>query len=172
MRSAERGVVGCFEHLDRLIAAIGAARKAGFRELRVYSPTPRHEIAHALPAPRSPVRLLTFQGALVGLGTAFALTIGSSLVWKLITGGKPVVSIVPFLVPAFELTILFGGLATLFGVLFFGGLPGRRTAAHDPRFSDDRFGLFVQTERRKAIEALLREHGAERVWAVGEERRS
>ena len=53
--------------------------------------------------------------ALTGTATGFSLTIWTSLKWELITGGKPVVSIPPFVIIAFELTILLGGLARCSG---------------------------------------------------------
>ncbi len=166
-RRADTGVVGSFAHLDSLLAAIAAVRREGW-ELEVFSPTPRHEIAHALAGRKSPVRYITFTGAVTGLAIAFLLTIGSSLIWNLIVGGKPVVSIVPFMVPAFELTILLGGLATLLAILHFGRVPSRRSAGYDPAFSDDRFGLFarVPAEQFAAARALLEDYRAERCWTV------
>jgi hypothetical protein len=161
------GVVGSFEHLDSLVEAIAAVRKSGF-EFEVYSPTPRHEIEHAIGARKSPVRYITFTGAMTGLGIAFVLTIGSSLIWNMITGGKPVVSIVPFLVPAFELTILFGGIATLLAILHFSRLPAKSSVGFHPSFTDDRFGICVQVdgERAEEVTSLLEAQHAERCWTV------
>jgi molybdopterin-containing oxidoreductase family membrane subunit len=161
------GVVGSFVHMDSLIEAIEAVKAAG-HEFEVFSPTPRHEIEHAIGARKSPVRYVTFLGALSGLTIAFLLTILSSLVWNLIVGGKPVVSIIPFLVPAFELTILFGGIATLVAILHFGRVPSRASVGYHPTFSDDRFGLFLQlpSERFDEGRSLLEAHHAERCWNV------
>ena len=101
--------------------------------------------------PRSPVRLFTLVGALTGTASGFALTIWTALKWNLITGGKPVVSIPPFVVIAFELTILLGGLCTLLGLLVTARLPsfGSRPR-YDPRFSADRFGVEVTCEPGRA----------------------
>lgn len=132
------GVVGSFEHMDSLIEAIGAVKEAG-HEFEVFSPTPRHEIEHAIGARKSPVRYITFTGALTGLALAFVMTIGTSLIWSMITGGKPIISLVPFLVPAFELTILLGGIATLLAILHFARVPSRLSPGFHPSFSDDRF---------------------------------
>jgi hypothetical protein len=170
-RDARVGVAAAFEHLDSLLAAIGALRARGFQDLEAFSPVPCHALEHALPERRSPVRYATFSGALAGMAVAFLLTILTALLWDLITGGKPVVSLPPFLVPVFELTVLGGGLATLLAVLHFSRLPARKSAGFDPRFTDDRFGLFVETPASRAGEAraILEEHHAERSWSVSGE---
>jgi hypothetical protein len=114
------------------------------------------------------VRLFTLVGALTGTAAGFALTIWTALKWNLITGGKPVVSIPPFVVIAFELTILLGGLCTLLGLLVTAKLPSFRISPrYDARFSVDRFGVEVTCEpgERGTIEALLRGAGAEEVRA-------
>jgi molybdopterin-containing oxidoreductase family membrane subunit len=100
------------------------------------------------------------------MSSGFALTIWTALKWNLITGGKPVVSIPPFVVIAFELTILLGGLCTLLGLLVTARLPSLKgSPRYDPRFSVDRFGVEVTCEaaERGAIEHLLRGAGAEEV---------
>jgi len=54
----------------------------------------------------------TLVGALTGFTAGYALTIYTHLSWKsppLIVGGKPLVSVIPFFVIAYELTILLGG---------------------------------------------------------------
>jgi hypothetical protein len=107
-------------------------------------------------------------GALVGTASGFALTIWTALKWNLVTGGKPVVSIPPFVVIAFELTILLGGLCTLLGLFVTARLPGLRVSrGYDPRFSADRFGVEVtcEADERRAVEDLLRSAGAEEVRA-------
>jgi len=69
------------------------------------------------------VRLFTLLGALTGTATGVLLTIWSSMKWELVTGGKDPVSYPPFIIIAFELTILFGGLATVIAMLLLGKLP-------------------------------------------------
>jgi molybdopterin-containing oxidoreductase family membrane subunit len=112
------------------------------------------------------VRFFTLVGALTGTATGFFLTIWTSLKWELVTGGKAPVSIPPFVIIGFELTILFGGLATLLALLVFGRLPKLRPSpSYDPRFTLDRFGVSVgcPSERAQAVSALLSAAGAEEV---------
>jgi hypothetical protein len=172
MAGAGRAVVlGIFAHVDTAVRAIRELRTKGFGAISTYSPVPLSEFEEALTGhglPRSPVRLFTLVGALTGTASGFALTIWSSLKWDLITGGKPVVSIPPFVVIAFEMTILLGGLCTLLGLLVTARLPQLSGSAHyDPRFSADRFGVEVacQPAEVAAVDAILRTAGAEEVRA-------
>lgn len=160
------GLVGTFLHLDGLLEAIGRLREAGHRDLAALSPIPHHAIDEALAKAPSPVRFFTLVGCVLGAVTGLVLTIATSLHYPLITGGKPIVSIPPFLIIVFELTILFGGLLTLGGMLFNARLPRVHILpAYDPRFSEDRFGLWVRCEEKDfdAVGALLRGAGAEDV---------
>lgn len=162
-------VVGVFAHVDTTVRAIHDLRERGFSSLKAYTPVPVDEIAEAIEEQRmpvSPVRLFTLFGGLTGAVSGFALTIWSSLKWNLVVGGKPIVSIPPYVIIAFELTILLGGLATLVGLLLNAGLPKfRRSPTYDDRFSVDRFGIAVECpgDRADVVRDCLRAAGAEEV---------
>jgi len=163
-----RGVLGIFAHVDTTVKAIRDLRAQGFQDFTVYSPIPVEEIEAVVEEnrPVSPVRLFTLIGGLTGMITGFGLTIWSALKWGLVTGGKPVVSIPPFVIIAFELTILLGGLSTLLALLVLGKLPAlRRSPMYDPRFTLDRFGIAVtcDAERAPAASRCLSQAGAEEV---------
>ncbi len=163
-------VVGVFAHVDTTVKALEELRAQGYQDLEVYMPAPMHEIEDVMERgrPVSRVRLFTLIGALTGTASGFTLTIWSAMQWGLVTGGKPIASIPPFVVIAFELTILFGGLATALGMFLLGRLPRfRPSAAYDPRFSNDRFGVAVQCPpgRGASVGEILRGAGAEEVRA-------
>jgi len=168
---AGSGVLGVFAHVDTTVRAIRELRTKGFQSVSTYSPVPVEEIEEALTGyglPKSPVRLFTLVGAITGTASGFALTIWSSLKWNLITGGKPVVSIPPFVIIAFELTILLGGLCTLLGLLVTARLPRfRGSSRYDARFTADRFGVEVACAPGDVgtVEEILRSAGAEEVRA-------
>ena len=161
-------VLGVFAHVDTTLDAIRKLRDKGFSELTVYTPVPVEEIEEEIEKvrPLSKVRLFTLLGALTGTATGFFLTIWTSLRWELVTGGKDPVSFPPFVIIAFELTILFGGLATLVAVLLLGRLPKLTpSATYDPRFTVDRFGVAVAcpAETADQVRSLLTAAGAEEV---------
>jgi molybdopterin-containing oxidoreductase family membrane subunit len=178
MRSAprEEGVLGIFEHSDSMMHALRQARERQLEVRDVYTPVPDEAVLEFLSPRRSPVRFVTFTGAITGLVSGMALAIGTSLVWSLVVGGKPVTSIIPFLVVGFELTILLGALATLGALLLFGGLPFRKfpSAAYRSEFTNDRFGVWLggSGEAVEASRRLLEEAGAVEVLTVGAEGRS
>jgi ActD protein len=161
-------VLGIFAHVDTTLQAIRELRAKGFSDLTVYTPVPVEEIEEEIEhvRPLSKVRLFTVVGGVTGTATGFFLTIWSSLKWELVTGGKAPVSIPPFVIIGFELTILFGGLATVLAVLLLGRLPKfRQSSTYDPRFTLDRFGVAVACppDRAQAVSALLSAAGAEEV---------
>jgi hypothetical protein len=164
MKRARRasGVLASFVHVDAAADAIRALRARGHRNLVVYSAAPNHEIEEALDQSVSPVRLFTLIGGLTGCAAGFGMTIWMSLDWPLIVGGKPIASIPPYVVIAFELTILLGALSTVAAVALLSVLMGRRGIAYDPQYSDDQIGVFVPagSDQLARVEQLLRSAGA------------
>ena len=161
-----RGVMGVFTYVDDAEAAIRALRQAGHRDLQVFSPVPYHELERALEQPPSPVRWICLAGGIAGLVGGFALCIGTVLWWPLVTGGKELVSLPPFVVIGYESMILLGGLFNLIGLLLLARLPQRRSPApYDPRFGEDRIGVWVPGAGAAASRAgqLLAGNGADEV---------
>jgi len=164
------GVLAVFADPAPAARAVVALRAAGHADVRAAMPALFPELVRALDRPRSPLDSITLSGALLGVGCGFALCIGTALAWPLVTGGKPIVSIPPFVIIAFELSVLFGALVNLATLAVLGGRGRRRREVpRDPRFSGDRIGVFVAAAGAgaEAAEALLREHGAEEVRRVG-----
>jgi len=161
------GVLSVFAQLDTTLDAIKKLRAGGHTDFTVYSPIPRHEIEDALGQPVSPVRMFTLVGGIAGCSIGAWITLWMSADWPIVTGGKPVGSIPPYVVIMFEMTILFGALSTILGILLNTLFAARRagTILYDPRFTNDRFGIFVPAGSDKAakVESLLRDAGAEEV---------
>lgn len=159
------GVLGVFAHLDTTLDAIKKLRAAGHTDFTVYSPIPRHEIEDALGQPVSPVRAFTLIGGIAGCAIGAWLTLWMSYDWPVVVGGKPVGSVAPYVIIMFEMTILFGALTTILGIVLNALFAARRsgTTMYDPRFSNDRFGIFVPADSGQAsrVESLLKQSGAE-----------
>ncbi len=158
----ERGVVGTFGAAPDAARAIRALREAGVA-VSAAMPAPFPEVVEALGRPRSRLGLATFPGAIAGLLLGIALTVLTSLAWPLVTGGKPIVSIPPFVIVIFEMTVLVGALTNLVAVVV-GGVRGR---AFPPaaRVALDRIAVFA-ADGGDAAERILRDGGAEEVRRV------
>lgn len=162
-------LVGVFETPGPVKGVAGKLQGRGFRNLEIYSPAPFPELDDALDTKPSLVRLFTLVGGLTGLVTGYAMTIWMSLDWPIMIGGKPFASIPPYTVIAFELTILFGGLLTLVGLLAVARLPKiGLDSAYSARFSAEDIGLSVDCEDRDVaeVEALMRDSEAKEVTLV------
>jgi hypothetical protein len=135
------------------VDAITGLRKAGF-EVKAYAPYPDHHIEHALGYDQSPVRVWTLVGGLTGTATALAFTIWTAVDWPLVVGGKPIVSIPPFVIIMFELTVLFGALSTIIGLFILSRLPNiKPSIIYDPEFTAGRYGVYVEADGARLDEA-------------------
>jgi len=168
--SDKQGVLGVFSYVDVTIETIKKLRDAGFNNLRVFSPVPNHEIEHVMDEPESIVRFFTLGGAMLGAACGVGFTVLTSMDWPISVSAKPIVSLPPFMVIIFELTILMGALATLLGLLVNSRL--RRNAPrtmYDPRFSEDKFGVMITCSKDgvKDVEEILTSQGAEDIKVDG-----
>jgi hypothetical protein len=151
-----QGILASYEYLDSAVDGIEGLKKAGFKasELKVYAPYPEHRLEHALGYKESPVRVFTLVGGLTGAATGFGFTAFTSMDWPLITGGKPILSMPAYVVIAFELTVLFGALATVIGLFINTRLPALKPpVVYDPEFSAGRYGIYVEADGDRLSEA-------------------
>jgi hypothetical protein len=161
---ADRGVLGTFGAAAEAARAVRALRAAGVADVRVAMPAAFPEVVEALGRPRSRLGLVTLPGALAGLLAGIALTVGTSVAWPLVTGGKPIVSVPPFVIVIFEATVLVGSLTNLVAV-YVGGWRGRGFPVA-PDATGDSIGVFAAGGDDRA-ERILRDGGAEEVRRVG-----
>ncbi|HYQ81024.1 MAG TPA: DUF3341 domain-containing protein [Anaeromyxobacteraceae bacterium] len=165
---AETGVLGSFAEPSAAAGAVRALRDAGFADVRAAMPAPFPEVVAAIGKPRSAIDLVTFPGALLGLLCGIALTVGTSLAWPLVTGGKPIVSVPPFVIVIFEVTVLIGSLTNLAAVSAGSWHGGRaRVFPAHRRFNADRIGVYAVGGEAALAERILRQCGAEEVGRVG-----
>jgi len=164
------GVMGIFYYVDDVTDAVRGLRQSGHADLSIFSPVPHHEIEHAMEQGPSLVRWVTFAGGVTGITAGFALCIYSVMSWPLVVGGKELISIPPFVVIGYECMILLGGVFNLLGMLALGRLPQTKSKApYDPRFTEDRIGVWVPARGDAASRAadMLRGYGAEEVKVHG-----
>ena len=154
MSATKGGILASYEYLDSTVDAIEGLRKAGFEEIKAYTPYPDHHIEHALGYGQSPVRVWTLVGGLTGAATGLAFTTWTSIDWPLVVGGKPMVSIPAFVPIIFEMTVLFGALATVIGLFVLARIPNLKPAVvYDPEFSAGRYGVYVEASSSRLEEA-------------------
>jgi hypothetical protein len=170
------GVLGLFDSADALPGAIDRAREAFFTEIELYSPIGDRESVDRLLPGTSRVMWATLAGALAGIVLGLWMTIGMSRSYPLVTGGKPIVSLPPFLVIAFELMILAAALGTVAGFLLFARLPSLRpSSAYSRDLAVDQFGLLIYCLPDEApherAETTLREAGAYEIRSVRRQKR-
>jgi hypothetical protein len=161
-----RGVIAHFRELDSLVEAIEDLKTQKSGDITVYTPTPRHEIEHAIHAPPSKVRLYTLIGGLCGVTFGYWIAIWTSDYWPLVVGGKPVASWVPYTIFGFEVMVLVGALSTVAGLFITSRIPKlTMTVGYDARFSNGDYGLWLECapDRAREAAAMLRGHGATEV---------
>jgi hypothetical protein len=144
-------IYGIMAEFDSATALVEAARKtheAGYRKIDAYSPFPVEELAEAIGFHTNRVALVTLIGAIVGGLTGYLMQYWmNGLNYPVIVGGKPPHSWPAFIPITFEMTILFGGITAVLGMLALNGLPmPYHPVFNVPRFAmatKDRFFLIV-----------------------------
>ena len=162
-------VLGVLKNPGETVGAIESLKSAGFDDLEVFSPIPSHAIENAFDPSPSGVRGWTLVGGLTGVSLGYLMTIWMSYDWELVIGGKPFASIPAYTVIAFELTILFGGILTVLGLLTHGMfLPKQKSRGYRPSFSGSDFGCIVdcQADQIPRVQELLQAAGCSEVRVV------
>lgn len=138
-----------FEYKTRkeFLGRIESLKKEGVPRERIGIHTPCHvpETEEILGGRPGLLRVFALGGGLSGVLGGFALPIFTVFSWPIITGGKPIVSIPPFLIIAYLLTILFGSMAAFAGFLLLSRLPSRKGMSEGEIFSD-LFVIIVEKE--------------------------
>jgi hypothetical protein len=144
MAKREPGIVGFWEDEFKLLKAAEAFRDAGFKKFDTISPFPIHGMDDAMGLKRSKITYVCFAAGL--FGCLFGLWFQSYVAymdWPINVGGKPFLSWPAFIPVTFELTILFGGLASVAAMVLFCGLPKLNPPILDPDLTSHKFALFV-----------------------------
>jgi hypothetical protein len=144
------GILAEFDSSTDLVYATKAAYAAGYRKMDAYSPFPIEEASEALGFHKSRVPLIVLLGGLLGGLSGFGLQYWINVIsYPLNIGGKPYDSWPAFIVPTFEMTILFAGLAGVFGMFALNGLP----MPYHPLFNVDRFSAVTRDKFFLCVEA-------------------
>lgn len=128
-----------FDNEKDFLAKLDQLVKSGVRvkEIEIHAPHAVHHAEEILDMKPSGVRKFALVGGLLGAFTGYAFTSFTALDWPLIIGGKPMVSIPPFTIIAFELMILFGSLSAFLGFVILSRFPAVTTIVSNDEFTDD-----------------------------------
>ncbi len=162
-------ILGTFAFEDDFLAAARNLTASGFDNISLLSPLPLEEAQEILGLDKSPVRHFTLAGAIFGAIAGFAMAVGTALVFILPTGGRAIISIPPFLIITYEMTILFGVLFTLLGFHFVSGLPAWTDKPYSSSAAIDKFVVVVEGadgDQVARAETIIRDAGAEEVRHV------
>jgi Protein of unknown function (DUF3341) len=143
------GLAAEFDSATAIVTAARQAREAGYVKVDAYTPFPIHDLDEALRLPRTKLPWIVLGGGLAGMLTGFGLQYWASAIeYPLNIGGRPYASWPAFVIPAYELTILFAGLTTAIAMILLNGLPRPYHPMFNvPTFSSasvDRFFLCIE----------------------------
>ena len=132
------GMLAEFDSPTDLVDAARRTYSAGYKKIDAYSPFPIEELADAIGFHKNGVPLVVLVGGLLGCAGGYVLQYWIAAInYPINIGGRPYNSWPAFIVVTFEMTILFAGLAAVFGMLALNGLP----MPHHPVFNVPRFAL-------------------------------
>ena len=173
--NALHGVMAEFDTGNALVEAARKTMAQGFTRVEAYSPVPIEELNDIIHKSRTVLPKLVLTGGLTGMATGFVLQYWASVIeYPMNIGGRPLASWTTFIVPSYELTILFASLVAAIGMIVLSGLP----QPYHPVFNVDRFSMASSDKFFLVIEStdpkfgdatnFLHSTGAKGVYDVAE----
>ena len=164
-----RTLVGVFRSPGDLVAAVRAARAAGWTVEDAQTPYPVHGLPEAMDLAPSRLPVVCFLFGLAGASVALWFQFWTTAIdWPINVGGKPWNSLPAFVPVAFETMVLAAGLGVVGTFLLVARLlPGAPSRLAHPRATDDRFVVVLApagaVHDLEAARRLLEPLGAEAV---------
>jgi len=173
--NALHGVMAEFDSAQDLVDAARKTMAQGYSKVEAYTPVPIEELNDIIHKKRTVLPKLVLCGGLTGMATGFALQYWASAIeYPMNIGGRPYASWATFIIPSYELTILFAALTAAIGMIALSGLP----QPYHPVFNVDRFSMASSDKFFLVIEstdpkfdgasAFLTGTGAKGVYDVAE----
>jgi hypothetical protein len=136
--NALHGVMAEFDSGDALVDAARKTMARGFTRVEAYTPIPIEDLNTIIHQKRTVLPKLILCGGLTGMATGFMLQYWASVIeYPMNIGGRPLASWTTFIVPSYELTILFSALTAAIGMIALSGLP----QPYHPVFNVERFSM-------------------------------
>jgi hypothetical protein len=144
------GLMAEFDSAQGIVDASTKAVAAGYTRLEAYTPIPIEELNDIIHKTRTVLPTLVLAAAFTGMATGFVLQYWASAIeYPLNVGGRPLATWPAFVIPSYELTILFAALTAAIGMIALNGLP----QPYHPVFNVERFSLASSDKFFLVIEA-------------------
>lgn len=160
-------MLGLFKQEEAAAEATEALQQAGYtnQQFELLTDHPYPEGAFGERVTKHRLYVYPFIGALLGFSIALLLTAATQAAYPLITGGKPILSIPPMIIIAYEGSMLGAILFTVLGIFFESRLPNVGGGIYDRRITEGYVGITLDcaTERVNSVDQLFRRAGAEDV---------
>lgn len=139
--------IGVFDEEEKFLSSIKSLQEQKLLVYDVFTPYPIHEVFHLLKRKSRLPTAAYFFGLFGIIATLAFLYYTSVLDWPVVYGGKPFNSFPSFIVVTIILTILTVTIASLALFSFRSKLfPGRENTIFDPRATDDKFVIVIETD--------------------------
>jgi hypothetical protein len=171
------GLMAEFDSAQAIVDAATRVMASGYSKVEAYTPFPIEELNDIIHRRRTNLSKMVLAGGLTGMATGFILQYWASAIeYPLNIGGRPLATWTAFVVPSYELTILFSALTAAIGMFALNGLP----QPYHPVFNVERFSLASSDKFFLVVEAadphfqkaetagLLEATGAKGVYDVAE----
>lgn len=163
---SKKVIYGIFDDEEVLLKSVKEVRSNDISIKEVYTPFPVHGLDHALGLERTRLAIAAFIYGVIGCVAAILMTYYIMILdWPQNIGGKPSFAYylnMPAFVPIiFEMTVLFSAHLMVITYFFKSKLfPGQTSSNPDPRTTDDKFLMEIESEDEKSISDLLKKTGA------------
>ncbi len=159
-------VLGMFSNFDEATAAIqdircGKVPGVSVKDVTLKSPIEHPDVEEALGDRSVHVQFFTLGGGLFGLiGSWLWITAAQATFLVQPQGGKPVVTLVSNFVLNYEMMILGGVLATIFGFLVGARLPSKKGTLYSEKISLDQIGILLELDKDhiEPVKNLFKQH--------------
>ena len=161
---ADQALLGLYQTPEAAADAVGNLQQAGIpqNDYEILSGVPYPEGTFGEPPVRHRLYVFPLIGAAIGFTLAVMEGVGTQLAYPMVTGGKPILSIPPIIIIAYELTLLGAIIFTVIGIVFESRLPRPAVGLYDTRITEGLIGVVCTCpqERVEEVRGSLQRAGA------------